>query len=42
MDPNYERMPEDRPGGFDWGLGENVPPPNDDDNNRGENNEGEQ
>ena len=19
VDPNYERMPEDRPGGFNWG-----------------------
>ena len=22
VDPNYERMPEDRPGGFNWGEGD--------------------
>jgi Derlin-2/3 len=28
-DPNYERMPQDRPGGFEWGGVNDVPPPED-------------
>jgi Derlin-2/3 len=31
-DPNYHPLPEDRPGGFNWGEGEQVGVDNNDDN----------
>lgn len=30
-DPNYNPLPEDRPGGFDWGAGAPPRPPQQDD-----------